>query len=297
MRIVQIGLGKWGENNSKILSQLGFLSGVFDPNSDKAKEIGEKYSVKVYDSIDNLVSSDNFDAVFIDSTIPNSSELISNLLYSKKHVFAEKPISEYSELGKLHEITQKKKSLFSCSLDERYNSTLKQVKKLTKEKTFGEPIFLELYRESHLEKESLVFQSSFYDIDSANQIFGEMPVFVFSRIFSDEEEKFANIILGYPNNKSAVILSKYSSEKIAKLKVICLQKTIFADLESNKIEGFDENREENNPLLSQMENFISAIEGKNDLEVNANEIINLTKIAEGALLSSKQGVPIYLDLK
>ncbi|NIM25286.1 MAG: Gfo/Idh/MocA family oxidoreductase [Nitrososphaeria archaeon] len=297
MRIVQIGLGKWGENNSKILSQLGFLSGVFDPNSDKAKEIGEKYSVKVYDSIDNLVSSDNFDAVFIDSTIPNSSELISNLLYSKKHVFAEKPISEYSELGKLHEITQKKKSLFSCSLDERYNSTLKQVKKLTKEKTFGEPIFLELYRESHLEKESLVFQSSFYDIDSANQIFGEMPVFVFSRIFSDEEEKFANIILGYPNNKSAVILSNYSSEKIAKLKVICLQKTIFADLESNKIEGFDENREENNPLLSQMENFISAIEGKNDLEVNANEIINLTKIAEGALLSSKQGVPIYLDLK
>ena len=296
MRVVQIGLGKWGEKNSEVLSQLGALKGVFDSNSEKSKEIGEKYSVNVYDSLDNLVSSEDFDAVCIDSTIPNS-ELISNLLYNKKHVFAEKPISESSELEKISEISQKKKSLFSCGFDKRYNLTLMQVQNFTKEKTFGEPISLELYREIPLEENSLVFKSSFYDIDAANQVFGEMPVFVFARIFSDEKEKFANIILGYPNNKSAVILSNYCSEKIAKLKVIYPQKTIFADLEANRIEGFDEITKEVNPLLSQIENFIGAIEGKNDLEVNANQILNLSKIAEGALLSSKQGVPIYLDLK
>ena len=296
MRIVQIGLGQWGEKNSENLSQLGGLSGVFDSNSEKSKEIGEKFSVNVYDSVDNLVSSEDFDAVCIDSTIPNSNELISNLLYHKKHVFSEKIITDSSELEKISEITQKKKSLFSCGFGKRYNPTLLQVKNFTKEKTFGEPISLELYRESPLERENLVLQSSFYDIDAANQIFGEMPAFVFSRIFSDEEEKFANIILGYPNNKSAVILSNHSSEKIAKLKVIYPQKTIFADLEANKIEEFDEITKESNPL-SQIENFIGAIEGKNDLEVNVNQISNLTKIAEGALLSSKQGVPIYLDLK
>ena len=297
MQIVQIGLGKWGEKNSEILSQLGALTGVFDPNHEKAKGIGERYSVNSYDSIDNLVSSKDFDAVCIDSAIPNYNEIISDFLYNKKHVFLEKPICESSKLDKLHEISQKKKSLFSCRFDKRYNPTLKQVKNFTKEKTFGEPISLELYREHPLEKDSLVFQSAFYDIDVANQIFGEMPVFVFARIFSDEEEKFVNIILGYQNNKSAVILSNYSSEKIAKLKVIYPQKTIFADLEANKIEEFDEITKESNPLLSQMENFIGAIEGKNDLEVNANQIINLTQITEGALLSSKQGVPIYLDLK
>ena len=296
MKIVQVGLGQWGEKNSEILSQLGVLSGVFDPDSKSSKEIGEKYSVKVYDSIEDLSSGD-FDATCIDSSISNSNELISNLLYNKKHVFAEKPIDDSSELGKIHEISQKKKSLYSCNLDTRYNPILKQVKHFTKEEYFGEPISLELYREITLGGGNLVFQSSLYDIDTANQIFGEMPVFVFSRIFSDEEEIFANILLGYPSNKSAVILSNCSSDKNAKLKVIYPQKTIFADLETNKIEGFDEFSKESNPLVSQMENFTGAIEGKNDLEVNSNQIMNLVRIAEGALLSSKQGVPIYLDLK
>jgi UDP-N-acetylglucosamine 3-dehydrogenase len=47
----------------------------------------------------------------------------------------------------------------------------------------------------------------------------------------------------------------------------------------------------------QIQNFIGAIEGKNELVVKPKEVINITKIAEAALLSSKQGVPIYLDLK
>jgi UDP-N-acetylglucosamine 3-dehydrogenase len=51
------------------------------------------------------------------------------------------------------------------------------------------------------------------------------------------------------------------------------------------------------PLLLEIKNFISAIEGKDTIRVRAEDALNTTKIAEAALLSSQKGTPIYLDLK
>lgn len=301
MRIAQLGLGPWGEKNSEILSQLGVLSCVFEADSDKSKELGQKYSVKFYDSLEDLLASEEFDAVCIDSALPNSKDLVLNLLYKKKHVFAEKPLTNDSgELEKINEISQKKKILFSCGTSERFNPTLKKVQTIANEQKFGELISLEIYREVPLEAQNnqIVFDNSLFDIDAANQIFGEMPVVVFSRIYPSEEEKFANIVLGYKNNRSANILSNFFPKKNkAELRVIFSQKTINADLAGHKIEDFEENIEEENSMLLQMKNFVEAIQGENELEIDANNMVNLTKIAEAALLSGKQGVPIYLDLK
>ncbi len=51
------------------------------------------------------------------------------------------------------------------------------------------------------------------------------------------------------------------------------------------------------PLSLEIKNFMDAIEGKNDLLVKPEQAVNVTKIAEAALLSSQRGTPIYLDLK
>jgi UDP-N-acetylglucosamine 3-dehydrogenase len=55
--------------------------------------------------------------------------------------------------------------------------------------------------------------------------------------------------------------------------------------------------EKQEPLLLEIQNFIEAIEGKKELVVGSQQAVNVTKIAEAALLSSQKGVPIYLDLK
>jgi UDP-N-acetylglucosamine 3-dehydrogenase len=49
--------------------------------------------------------------------------------------------------------------------------------------------------------------------------------------------------------------------------------------------------------LVEIKNFLGAIEGKNELYVKPRHAVNVTKIAEAALLSSQKGAPIYLDLK
>ncbi|MED5282858.1 MAG: hypothetical protein VX851_02305 [Thermoproteota archaeon] len=46
-----------------------------------------------------------------------------------------------------------------------------------------------------------------------------------------------------------------------------------------------------------MRNFLDAIEGRNELIVKPEHAVNVTRIAEAALLSSQKGIPIYLDIK
>ena len=68
-----------------------------------------------------------------------------------------------------------------------------------------------------------------------------------------------------------------------------------------KVEQNDEavtvDNEKKEPLLLEIQNFIEAIGGKTELRVKPQHAVNVTKIAEAALLSAKKGVPIYLELK
>ncbi len=65
MKIAQIGIGGWGKNHARILSQLGVLGAVLDTNAERSKEYGEKYSVNHYESLDILINSEDFEAAFI----------------------------------------------------------------------------------------------------------------------------------------------------------------------------------------------------------------------------------------
>ena len=109
-------------------------------------------------------------------------------------------------------------------------------------------------------------------IDVANQIFEEKPLVVFSKIFPRDEVKFANILLGYSNNKSATILSgKLSSKDTLELRVIFSEKTLKVDLT---------NQNEKDSSVLQLENFAESIEAKKESEVNLSDIVSNVKITE-----------------
>jgi UDP-N-acetylglucosamine 3-dehydrogenase len=308
MKIVQIGIGICGENHAKNLSDLGVLSAVCDSNSQKSKEYGEKYSVNYYDSVDSLISSEDFDGAFVDTNTSSDVGIITKLLYEKKHVFVENLMTYDSvESEKLRETSEKKKVIFTGGFDERFNPITKQVRNFVKEKKYGDLILLEFYSENKLSSpnnKGIIFENSIKDIDVANWLFDEMPLVVFARsgTVKNENEDFASIMLGYKNNKTAIISSNgFSSKKIRELRAVCSEGVIFSDLISQKIKLEKENGQvsfgKKESMLLQIQNFIDVIEEKNELVVKAQEAVNVIKIAEAALLSGKQGVPIYLDLK
>ena len=311
MKIVQIGAGGWGKNHTRILSQLGVLSAICDANSQRSKEYGEKYSVNHYESLDELLQSEEFDGAFVVTPTSTHTEIATKLLEAKKHVFVEKPMTYKSEDGeKLVKIAEKNKMILTCGYIERFNPAVDVVKKIVKDKKFGDLIMLEFHRENrmplHIKNVGVIYDTSVHDIDTANWLFDDMPHVVFARAgnIKHEHEDFASIMLGYKDDKIAIISSNWiTPKKVRTFSAVCTDAIITSDFISQeiKIEKNEETEIPRNkkqePLLLEIQNFLGAIEGKNEQIVKSQEAVNVTKIAEAALLSSQKGIPIYLDLK
>ncbi len=311
MKIVQIGIGGWGKNHTRILSQLGVLSAVCDADSQKSKEYGEKYSVNHYESLDELLSSEKFDGAFVVTPTSTHTEIATKLLEAKKHVFVEKPMTYKSEDGeKIAKLAEKNKVVLTCGYIERFNPAVDIVKKFVKEKKYGDLVMLEFHRENrmplHIKDVGIIYDTSVHDIDTANWLFDDMPHVVFARAgkIKHEHEDFASIMLGYKNDKVAIISSNWiTPKKVRTFSAVCTDAIITSDFISQevKIEKKGETEilrnEKQEPLLLEIQSFLETIEGKNEQVVKAQEAVNVTKIAEAALLSSQKGIPIYLDLK
>ncbi|AJW71675.1 Gfo/Idh/MocA family protein [Nitrosopumilus adriaticus] len=311
MKIIQIGTGGWGKNHTRILSQLGVLSAICDTDLKKSKEYGEKYSVNYYDSLDELLKSEEFDGAFVVTPTSTHTQITKKLLEAKKHVFVEKPMTYKSEDGEvLAKLAEKNKVILTCGYIERFNPAVDVVKKLVKEKKFGDLVMLEFHRENrmplHIKDVGIIYDTSVHDIDTANWLFDDMPHVVFARAgkIRHEHEDFASIMLGYKDDKVAIISSNWiTPKKLRKFNAVCTDAIISSDFISQEItvEKDEENEtiqnEKQEPLLLEIKSFLGAIEGKNEHIVKAQEAVNVTKIAEAALLSSLKGIPIYLDLK
>ena len=311
MKIVQIGVGGWGKNHTRILSQLGVLSAVCDTDSQRSKEYGEKYSVNHYESLDDLLISEEFDGAFVVTPTSTHTEIATKLLEAKKHVFVEKPMTYKSEDGeKLAKLAKKNKVVLTCGYIERFNPAVDVVKKFVKEKKYGDLVMLEFHRENrmplHIKDVGIIYDTSVHDIDTANWLFDDMPHVVFARAgkIKHEHEDFASIMLGYKDNKVAIISSNWiTPKKVRKFNAVCTDAIISSDFitqeiiveKNDKTETVQNEKQE--PLLLEIQSFLGTIDGKNEQVVKSQEAVNVTKIAEAALLSSQKGIPIYLDLK
>ena len=310
MKIVQIGTGGWGKNHARILSQLGVLTAVCDADSQRSKEYGEKYFVNHYESLDELFVSEEFDGAFVVTPTSMHTEIAKKLLEAKKHVFVEKPMTYKSEDGQeLVKLAEKNKVILTCGYIERFNPAVDVVKKFVKEKKFGDLVMLEFHRENrmplHIKDVGIIYDTSVHDIDTANWLFDDMPHVVFARAgkIKHEREDFASIMLGYKDDRVAIISSNWiTPKKVRKFNAVCTDAIISSDFITQEIvvEKNDDSEsvqnEKQEPLLLEIKSFLGAIEGKNEQVVKSQEAVNVTMIAEAALLSSQKGIPIYLDL-
>jgi len=311
LKIIQIGTGGWGKNHARILSELGVLVAICDTNLEKSKEYGEKYSVNYYDSLDKVLESEEFDGAFVVTPTSTHVEIAKKLLEAKKHVFVEKPMTYKSSDGeKLAKLAEKNKVMLMCGYIERFNPAVDIVKKIVNEKKFGDLVMIEFHRENrippHIKDVGIIYDTSVHDIDTANWLFNDMPQVVFARAgkIKHEHEDFASIMLGYKNNKVAIISSNWiTPKKVRKFTAVCTEAIISSDFITQEIiiekneESENIQNEKQEPLIREIQNFLDCINDKNEQRLKAQQAVNVTKIAEAALLSSQKGTPIYLDLK
>ena len=311
MKVVQIGVGGWGKNHSRVLSEFGVLSAICDTNSQRAEKFGKKYSVNFYNSFENLLEKEKFDAALVCTPTFTHSDIATKLIENKKHVFVEKPMTYLSEDGQnLIDAAKRNNVILTCGYIERFNPAVASVKDFLKSRKYGDLIRLEFYREhrmpQHIKDVGVIYDTSVHDIDTAMWLFDETPevVYAVTGKINHEHEDFANIMLGFKDNKTATISSNWITPiRVRNFNAVCTEARIFSDFITQEIRIETDNGTENpknekaQPLTLEIKNFLDSIEGKNDLLVKPEQALNVTKIAEAALLSSQKGTPIYLDLR
>ena len=311
MKVVQIGVGGWGKNHSRVLSEFGVLSAICDTNSQCAEEFGKKYSVNFYNSFENLLEKEKFDAALVCTPTFTHSDITTRLIENKKHVFVEKPMTYLSEDGQnLIDPAKRNNVILTCGYIERFNPAVASVKDFIKSQKYGDLIRLEFYREhrmpQHIKDVGVIYDTSVHDIDTAMWLFDDTPevVFAIAGKINHEHEDFATITLGFKDNKTATISSNWITPiRVRNFNAVCTEARIFSDFITQEIRIETDNGTENpknekaEPLSLEIKNFLDSIEGKNDLLVKPEQAVNVTKIAEAALLSSQKGTPIYLDLR
>ena len=322
MRIAQIGIGRCGENHARILSQLGVLKAVCDVDSQKSTECAKRYSVNHYSSLEELQRTEEFDGAFVVTPTSTHADIVEELLDARKHVFVERPMTYQSSQGqRLVKLAEKNKVVLACGYVERFNPTVSAIKKIIAEGAFGSLVTLEFRREDKMPLRArdarIIHDASGQDIDTANWLFGDTPHVVFARAgrIKHADEDLANIILGYSDNRVAVISSSWIAPKKAiNLRATFADAVVSSDLISQKVtiekeESTDEeaieivkDAKQQEPLLLEIQSFLDAIKQKDQKKehdgiAKPQEALNVTKIAEAALLSSQKGSPIYQSLK
>jgi len=311
LKVVLIGVGGWGKNHVRVLSQLGILVAICDTDDERRKEFGKKYSVNSYKNFNEMLEYENFDAAFVCTPTNTHYQIATRLIQEKKDVFVEKPMTYLSEEGqKLIELAKKNKVVLTCGYIERFNPAVSLVKNYVLSKKYGELLMLEFHRENrlpnHIRDVGIIHDTAVHDIDTAMWLFDDTPETVFARAgqIKHEHEDFATIMLGFKDDRTATIsLSWITPTRVRNFSATCTECIIFSDFISQDVIIKTENnteipkKEKKEPLLLEIQNFLDAIDGRSELLVKPEHAVNVTKVAEAALLSSQKGTQIYLDLR
>ncbi len=310
MRVALVGAGSWGKNHARILSEMGVLCAVCDADEERGAGFGSMYSVNHYGSVEELIGAEEFDAALVATHMGTHFDIAARLLEAKKHVFVEKPISRRSDKAqRLVGLAEGSGAVLTCGYIERFNPAVGMVKSRLDRGADGDLVALEFHRENAVPPRSdvsIIHDTAVHDIDAANWLFGGTPSVVFAMAGSvnREHHDFASIMLGYGDGKTAVISSSWiTPRRVRTFSAVCTGAVITSDFISQEVvvEGKDGTETLSGggqePLRLEIESFLGAARGDNDPVVKPQEAVNVTRIAEAAVLSSRKGVPIYLELK
>jgi UDP-N-acetylglucosamine 3-dehydrogenase len=314
IKIGVIGVGGWGKNHVRVLHNMGVLEAVCDLSADRAKEIGKKYETKYYSSINELFSNEpGLDACLVCTPTKSHLSVVRAVIQNGCHAFVEKPLSFSSkECEEMKDLSEKSKVILTCGYVERFNPAVQDLKKIIEEQAYGDLLMMEFHRENrmplHIKDVGVIYDTSVHDIDTAMFLFGKGPNMVFARAGKKFHlfEDFATIMLGFEDQKVAIIASNWvTPKKVRTFSAVCTEGTINGDFITQEIRIdhgdatiIPRRQQFQEPLALELQTFIEVIEGRRKQPVvTSQEATNVTKVAEAALLSSDTGSPIYLELK
>jgi UDP-N-acetylglucosamine 3-dehydrogenase len=306
-RIAVIGTGGWGKNHVRVLSELGNLVAVCDLDAARASAYADKYRVRAYSSVDDLLERERPDGVTICTPASTHFAVASKTLRAGIHTFVEKPMtSTVKEAQDLIGEADEAKKILTVGFIERFNPAITELKKMVAKGALGKPILFEYHRENrrgeNIVDVGVVKDASVHDIDTARWLFGEEPKTVYARVGSvmGKNEDFATILLGFGDQRTAFITTNWvTPSRVREMNAVFEKGVVTVDFISQEIQIHEEDgtrvptHRAQEPLMLELTAYVDAIaEGKQPI-VTGKDGLMVTKIAEAVLASSKTSSPIF----
>jgi predicted dehydrogenase len=138
-----VGAGTKGEDNLKafgLLPDVVEIAGISELNPDRAAEIAARYGVRVFESTEALVTSDDVDLVNIVTSPLNNASVARDALAAGKHVLCEKPLAMTAAEGEeLLGMAQDAGVQHAVSHQRRYDPVHIYLRELIADGYVGEP--------------------------------------------------------------------------------------------------------------------------------------------------------------
>lgn len=310
VRFGVIGVGFWGRNHARVLSELerADLVAVCDVNRAKAESIGGKYGVSWYTENGGLLRRDDVDAVCICTPTVTHHRLALEAIDTGMHVLVEKPIAEsVKDAKEILEAAERKGVYLMSGFIERFNPGVQRVKKLIDEGELGE-VVLALARRvgkwpERVGDVGVVKDSAIHDIDIMRFLFEDEIASVYARAGSlvHKFEDYAQIILGFSGNRTAFVeanwltprkirmLTVTGTDAIATVDYITQEITI-----SNAEKSVTPNCKREEPLMLELGHFTESIIADRNPRVTGLDGLKALEVAEAALRSAKKDKKVML---
>jgi predicted dehydrogenase len=209
MDVGVIGVGTMGKNHVRVYSELRGVNslGIYDVNTQAAKELGEKHGATVYGSIGELL--DNSDAVSVVVPTQFHSSVVTQVFSKKKSVLIEKPICATADEAK--QLMKKAPEGITIGVGhiERFNPIVAEIKKI-----INKPLYVELKRHNpasaRITGSSVVEDLMIHDIDILLNVFFPNPC----NIYSVGNADVMSVLMNCNNIPVSLSASRKASKKI-----------------------------------------------------------------------------------
>ncbi len=245
LKVAVLGTGSLGKEHARIYAELAAAKkvefvGVYDVVPESGRKIAEKFSVRAFNSIEEISAASN--ALNIVTPTATHFTLAKTLLQQRKHLLVEKPMTDNSsQAAELIQLAQQNKCVLQVGHIERFNPVFKYL-----ENVATEPRFIETHRLSPYPARStdigVVLDLMIHDLDVV-LAFVKSPVTNVDAVgipVLSKSEDIANARIRFANGCVAnLTASRVSPERMRKIRVFSGgAMTSYVSLDYRAQEGF-----------------------------------------------------------
>jgi predicted dehydrogenase len=240
VRMAVVGLGYWGPNLVRVLTELPGVEVVAACDRDERRlaDCGRRYpGVRLEREVAAVIEADDLDAVLIATPVSTHHELAAGALSAGKHVFVEKPLASSSaDAIELARAAEAEGLVLMPGHTFLYSAPVNLIGDLIRRKELGDIYFISASRVNlglHQPDVSVVWDLAPHDFSILCHWLGEMPVSVSARSRACIVPNLADVAfisLQYPSGAIVhVELSWLAPSKLRRTAVVGSEKMVVYD--------------------------------------------------------------------